>query len=260
MASNELDRRMSRIERVRAEYREMPGLRLTTEQACRLWQIDPATCESVLGRLVSEGVLVRTANSAYIAVPDASRGLKVGLIPPYRRRTVGRPAPDVPYDRFVVCAQNHDQVGNRRAGERLGHLVDVEGVKLAAAALLTAPFVPLLFMGEEYGERRPFQFFTDHPDPFIAEATREAGMRGVLGQTIIQFPVPDSKTPAEGLARTEAFIRRFKGDSLIVPAVALLVLLRAGGLSGDNVLSMQHALMLPSMIGAMLVRRHEYLA
>ncbi len=54
----------------------------------------------------------------------------------------------------------------------------------------------------------------------IAKATREAGLRGVLGQTIIQFPVPDARTPAEGLARTEAFIKTFKDDSLIVPAVA----------------------------------------
>ena len=54
----------------------------------------------------------------------------------------------------------------------------------------------------------------------IARATREAGLRGVLGQTIIQFPVADAKTPAEGLARAEAFIKAFKGDSLIVPAVA----------------------------------------
>lgn len=54
----------------------------------------------------------------------------------------------------------------------------------------------------------------------IAKATREAGLRGVLGQTVIQFPVADAKTPADGLARAEAFIRTFKGDSLIVPAVA----------------------------------------
>jgi 5-methylthioadenosine/S-adenosylhomocysteine deaminase len=54
----------------------------------------------------------------------------------------------------------------------------------------------------------------------VAEATKEAGLRGVLGQTIINFPVPDAKTPAEGLARAEAFIRRFQRDPLIVPAVA----------------------------------------
>ena len=54
----------------------------------------------------------------------------------------------------------------------------------------------------------------------IARATKAAGMRGVLGQTIIQFPVPDAKTPQEGLARAEAFIKEFAKDELIVPAVA----------------------------------------
>src|SRR4029434_2205484 len=54
----------------------------------------------------------------------------------------------------------------------------------------------------------------------IARATKAAGLRGVLGQTIIQFPVPDAKTPAEGLARTEAFIKEFRNDELIVPSVA----------------------------------------
>jgi maltooligosyltrehalose trehalohydrolase len=78
-----------------------------------------------------------------------------------------------PSERLVVCAQNHDQVGNRAFGDRprTGEL------RLRAAALLFAPQVPLLFMGEEYGERRPFQFFTDHIDPAIAEATREGRKR-----------------------------------------------------------------------------------
>jgi 5-methylthioadenosine/S-adenosylhomocysteine deaminase len=54
----------------------------------------------------------------------------------------------------------------------------------------------------------------------VARVTRDAGLRGVLGQTIIQFPVPDAKTPAEGLARAKAFIEAFAGDDLITPAVA----------------------------------------
>jgi maltooligosyltrehalose trehalohydrolase len=72
-------------------------------------------------------------------------------------------------ERFVVYAQNHDQVGNRAVGDRLSR----EQLRVAAACVLFAPETPLLFMGEEYGERRPFQFFTDHVDPAIAEATRE---------------------------------------------------------------------------------------
>jgi maltooligosyltrehalose trehalohydrolase len=78
-----------------------------------------------------------------------------------------------PADRFVFCSQNHDQVGNRAVGDR----PRTEELSLRAAALLFAPQVPLLFMGEEYGERRPFQFFTDHIDPAIAEATRQGRRR-----------------------------------------------------------------------------------
>ena len=77
-----------------------------------------------------------------------------------------------PHDRLVFCSQNHDQVGNRAYGDRPGS----DELRVRAAALLFAPQIPLLFMGEEYGERRPFRFFTDHTDPSVAEATR-AGRR-----------------------------------------------------------------------------------
>jgi maltooligosyltrehalose trehalohydrolase len=72
-------------------------------------------------------------------------------------------------ERLIVCSQNHDQVGNRALGDRPAS----EELRLRAATVLFAPQTPLLFMGEEYGERRPFQFFTDHIDPAIAQATRE---------------------------------------------------------------------------------------
>ena len=87
----------------------------------------------------------------------------------FRRRRFGAPADDVPVERFVVFDQNHDQVGNRAYGDRL----PVPARPLAAFCTLLAPFVPLLFMGEEYGENAHFQFFSDHIDPDIAKATRE---------------------------------------------------------------------------------------
>jgi maltooligosyltrehalose trehalohydrolase len=71
--------------------------------------------------------------------------------------------------RLVVCAQNHDQVGNRALGDRL----TPELLRVAAAVSLFSTCTPLLFMGEEYAEPNPFRFFTDHHDPLIAEATRE---------------------------------------------------------------------------------------
>jgi maltooligosyltrehalose trehalohydrolase len=74
-----------------------------------------------------------------------------------------------PPNKLIVCAQNHDQVGNRALGDRLTN----DALRVAAAVTLFSPCTPLLFMGEEYGEQNPFQFFADHIDPFIADATRE---------------------------------------------------------------------------------------
>jgi maltooligosyltrehalose trehalohydrolase len=79
----------------------------------------------------------------------------------------------IPAERLVFCSQNHDQVGNRALGDR----PRPDELRLRAAALLWAPQTPLLFMGEEYGEQQPFQFFTDHTDPDIAEATRTGRAR-----------------------------------------------------------------------------------
>ena len=90
----------------------------------------------------------------------------------YRGRKYGAPSRDTPAERFVVYSQNHDQTGNRFGGERLGHLVDFESQKLAAAAVLLSPFLPLLFMGEEYGEDAPFLYFISHLDPALVEAVR----------------------------------------------------------------------------------------
>jgi maltooligosyltrehalose trehalohydrolase len=81
---------------------------------------------------------------------------------------LGRQLERRPADRLVICSQNHDQIGNRAFGDR----PRPEELRIRAAALLFAPQTPLLFMGEEYGEQRPFQFFTDHIDPDVAEATR----------------------------------------------------------------------------------------
>jgi maltooligosyltrehalose trehalohydrolase len=95
----------------------------------------------------------------------------------YRGRRHGRPARLVPAWRHIVCAQNHDQVGNRLGGERLSQLVNFEGLKLAAGTVLLAPFVPLLFMGEEYGETAPFPYFISHGDPALVEAVRQGRRR-----------------------------------------------------------------------------------
>ncbi|MEO8880885.1 MAG: malto-oligosyltrehalose trehalohydrolase [Gemmatimonadaceae bacterium] len=91
----------------------------------------------------------------------------------HRHREHGAPAHDVSADHFVIFIQNHDQVGNRAAGERLGALISPSARKLAAALLLLAPYVPLLFMGEEYAEPSPFLYFVSHGDRELAEAVRK---------------------------------------------------------------------------------------
>jgi maltooligosyltrehalose trehalohydrolase len=90
----------------------------------------------------------------------------------YRKRRHGNSPRGISPAKFVVCHQNHDQVGNRAEGERLTGLVNFEALKLAAGITLLSPFVPMLFMGEEYGETAPFQYFTSHGDPALVEAVR----------------------------------------------------------------------------------------
>ena len=95
----------------------------------------------------------------------------------HRHRRHGAPATGIAADRFVVSIQNHDQIGNRAAGERLSALVGFDARKVAAALCLLSPYVPLLFMGEEYDETAPFQYFVSHGDPALVEAVREGRRR-----------------------------------------------------------------------------------
>ena len=90
----------------------------------------------------------------------------------YRQRQHGNSSQEAPSHRFVVCAQNHDQVGNRHLGERLSQLASFEDLKLAAGMVLLSPYIPLLFMGEEYGDTAPFLYFVSHSDRDLVEAVR----------------------------------------------------------------------------------------
>ncbi len=113
----------------------------------------------------------------------------------HRRRRHGSSPHLNPPSQFVVCSQNHDQIGNRQLAERLTHLAPPEARKLAAAATLLSPFIPLLFMGEEYGDPAPFLYFVSHSDPSLIEAIR----RGRL-EEFAAFKwageVPDPQDPA----------------------------------------------------------------
>ena len=108
----------------------------------------------------------------------------------HRRRRHGTSTQEIPAERFIVFSQNHDHVGNRMLGERLTRLVGFEELKLAAGAVLLSPFIPLLFMGEEYGEEAPFQYFISHGDPGLVEAVRQ-GRRAEFAAFSWQTEPPD---------------------------------------------------------------------
>jgi maltooligosyltrehalose trehalohydrolase len=95
-----------------------------------------------------------------------------GCYSPFHRRRQGSRVGATDRTRFVVCVQNHDQVGNRARGDRLSTIVAPAAQRLACGLLLLSPYVPLLWMGEEYGEERPFPFFCSFDDPVIVEAVR----------------------------------------------------------------------------------------
>ena len=98
-----------------------------------------------------------------------------GETPPHYGRPRGEPSAHLPATAFVICLQNHDQTGNRAMGERLTALAHPQALHAARALMLLSPFIPLLFMGEEWGTRTPFLFFTDHNDelaPLVREGRR----------------------------------------------------------------------------------------
>jgi len=135
----------------------------------------------------------------------------------HRQRVHGRPPTEVPGWRFVVAAQNHDQIGNRAAGERLAHLATPGRLKIAAGILLTSPFVPLLFQGEEWGASSPFLYFTAHEDDTLAAQVSEGRRKEFAAFGWDPATVPD---PQSG----ETFERsRLRWDELSAPAHADLL-------------------------------------
>ncbi|HEX9624028.1 MAG TPA: malto-oligosyltrehalose trehalohydrolase [Streptosporangiaceae bacterium] len=117
-----------------------------------------------------------------------------GTYSAFRRRVHGRSPAGLDGSQFVICTQNHDQVGNRAIGDRPSALVTDGRLRIAAALLLTSPFVPMIFQGEEWGATSPFPYFTDHADPDLAEAVRQ-GRRSefaAFGWEPGQIPDPQS--------------------------------------------------------------------
>ena len=119
----------------------------------------------------------------------------VGQYSPHRKKRFGVIPKDTSYNQFIAFTQNHDQVGNRLMGDRLTATLSVEALKLAAAALLLSPHVPLLFMGEEYGEKNPFLYFTSHTDEQLIALLCE-GRRNEFAAFNWQGEVPNPQEEA----------------------------------------------------------------
>jgi maltooligosyltrehalose trehalohydrolase len=126
---------------------------------------------------------------------DVANAIREGVVytgqySPHRRRRHGNSFKHCSPGQFVVCAQNHDQIGNRAQGDRLSSLISFEALKVANAAVLLSPYIPLLFMGEEYGETAPFLYFIDHGDTALIEAVRQGRKRefAAFGRTDIPDP------------------------------------------------------------------------
>jgi maltooligosyltrehalose trehalohydrolase len=111
-------------------------------------------------------------------------------------RARGTSSANMPAPAHVICTQNHDQIGNRAQGERLTALIPCGARMLTAALLLLAPETPLLFMGQEYDELNPFQFFTDYGDPALQKAVREGRQQEFKDFDFSGESVPDPQAPA----------------------------------------------------------------
>jgi maltooligosyltrehalose trehalohydrolase len=116
----------------------------------------------------------------------------------FRRRVHGRPVDrhTMPGHRFVAYLQDHDQIGNRALGDRLSAMISPGLLKVGATLLFTAPFTPMLFMGEEWAAGTPWQFFTSHPEPELAAAVRTGRRREFGSHGWAEADVPDPQDPA----------------------------------------------------------------
>jgi len=104
--------------------------------------------------------------------------------------------PRIPTSRLVTFSQDHDQIGNRAAGDRLSQTLDQGGLAIAAVLTVLSPFTPMLFMGEEWAASTPWQFFTSHPEPELGRATAEGRIEEFAAMGWDRSVVPDPQDPA----------------------------------------------------------------
>lgn len=143
------------------------------------------------------GQLVKAYREGFVYSGEYSR---------HQQRRVGTSSRETPPSRFVIFSQNHDHVGNRMLGERPGRLVTFDELKVMAGTTLLSPYLPLLFMGEEYDETAPFLYFVSFDDPDLARAVRE-GRKQEFKALVGQGESPDPQA-------TDTFLRSKLNHSL----------------------------------------------
>ncbi len=164
------------------------------------WADDWHHCLHVLLTGESEGYYESFQDPAEQLARAMSEGFVFqGEVSPHHKAPRGEPSADLPSTAFVICLQNHDQIGNRAMGERLTQLADPQALRAATALLLLSPNIPLLFMGEEFGAKTPFLFFTDHNEE-LAKLVREGRRREFAHFAAFQDPerraqIPDPNAP-----------------------------------------------------------------
>jgi maltooligosyltrehalose trehalohydrolase len=134
-----------------------------------------------------------------------------GIYSAFRKRRHGSSSAGILPSQLVVFSQNHDQIGNRLAGERPSEHLSVQQLMLAAVTVLFSPYVPLLFMGEEYGESAPFPYFVSHGDAELVESIRQ-GRKEEFAASAYQGPPPDPQSEATFLSAKVDQEQRHRGD------------------------------------------------
>lgn len=161
--------------------------------------------------------MVKAYTDAFVYTGEYSR---------YRLRRHGGPAQGRPTSQFVVFSQNHDQIGNRKCGDRLSANQPMEKLLLASGVVLLSPYIPLLFMGEEYGEKAPFHYFVSHSDPVLIEAVRK-GKDEEHASGICEGEIPDPSAESTFLdCKMDLTLKREGEQALILEFYKQLLALR----------------------------------
>ena len=165
-----------------------------------------------------------------------------GVYSSYRDRHHGRPVNGLSAHHFIGFIQNHDQIGNRATGDRLEHIIGVDRTKVALALVLTAPFIPMLFQGEEFASSTPFQYFAHHEDEDMAKAVSEGRKKefAAFGWEPSEIPNPEERSTFENSRLNWSEVTEGKHADMLAWTTSLIHLRRSSISLNDGELSHTH--------------------